>query len=56
MDIQPEPCPSLQLQYAILTIPISVLMFFQHEWALKLWKNGDAPTKQNKKTFVEAED
>ena len=27
-------------------------MFFQHEQALKLWKNGDAPTKETKKSFV----
>jgi hypothetical protein len=27
-------------------------MFFQHERALKLWKNGDAPTKETKKSFV----
>ena len=53
MDIQQELCHSLQPQYAALTIHISVLMFFQHEWALKLWKNGDAPTKETKKSFVQ---
>ena len=52
MDIQQEPYPSLQLQYAVLTIPISVLMFFQHERALKSRKNGNAPTKETKKSFV----
>ena len=52
MDIQRELCRSPQPQYATLTIHISVLMFFQHEWALKLWKNGDAPTKETKKSFI----
>ena len=54
MNIQQEPCPSLQLPYVILTIStISALIFCQHEWALKLWKNGDAPTKEAKKSFVQ---
>lgn len=52
MDIQQEPYPFPQPQYAISTIPLSVLNFFQHERALKLWKNGDAPTKETKKSFV----
>jgi len=52
MGIQQVPYPSLQLQYTVLTIPLSVLMFFQHEQALKLWKNGDAPTKETKKSFI----
>jgi hypothetical protein len=52
MDIQQELCLSPQPQYAVLNVPISVLTFFQHEQALKLWKNGDAPTKETKKSFV----
>ena len=52
MDIQQELCLSPQLQYAILTVPISVLTFFQHEQVLKLWKNGDISTKETKKSFV----
>ena len=27
-------------------------MFFQHERALKLWRTGNAPTKDTKKSFV----
>jgi len=27
-------------------------MFFQNKRALKLWQNGDAPTKETKKNFV----
>ena len=52
IDIQQELYPSLQPQYAVWTVPISALMSFQHEWALKSREKGDAPTKETKKSFV----
>ena len=50
MDIQQVPYPSLQPHSAVLTIPY--FSVFQHERALKLRKNSDAPTKETKKIFV----
>jgi hypothetical protein len=29
-----------------------LFVFFQHERALKLWRSGNAPTKDTKKSFV----